>query len=83
MKKLRLTISSNSSVKLQKFADDIIKVVKQTGVVKSGPVCFKGKKLIDIYHPNHKTFAGLMKLKSIKGVKVSVEDMSNQFAMQA
>lgn len=83
MKKLRIIINSTNHNNLQKFADSIIKAAKETGVVKAGPVCFKNKKLIDIYHPTSRTFDRLMVLKTPKGLSVLIEDLSNQYSMQA
>lgn len=83
MKKLRFTFSGTSHNNLQKFADSIMKAAKETGVVKAGPVCFKNKKLIDIYYPSKRTIDRLMVIKTPKGLSILVEDLSNQYSMQA
>jgi ribosomal protein S10 len=74
---LRFILESNSNKKLDTLTKAVLSCVEQTGAVKSGPVCFKNKKLIDIHNPNGRTIDFLTKIpKSLtKGVVVTVEQL--------
>jgi ribosomal protein S10 len=56
MKYFQIILESNSNLKLDTLSKEIIKAIRQTGAVKSGPIAFKGKRLIYCYNYNNKTF---------------------------
>lgn len=75
MQKLRFIFECNSSYKLDAFTKVVIDIIKSTGAVKSGPVCFNGKRLVDCYNANNKTIDRLMHVKPVKGVIVLIEQL--------
>jgi ribosomal protein S10 len=73
MNNLRFILESTSKKDLQSISNDIIKAIKTTGAVKSGPVCFKNKRLIDAYNCNKKTIDYLMKIKKYSKVIITID----------
>jgi ribosomal protein S10 len=73
MNNIRFILESTSKKDLQSVTDYIIKAIKTTGAVKSGPVCFKNKKLIDAYNCNVKTIDYLMKIKKYPKVIITID----------
>jgi ribosomal protein S10 len=73
MDNLRFILESTSKKDLQSISNDIIKAIRTTGAVKSGPVCFKNKRLIDAYNCNVKTIDYLMKIKKYPKVIITID----------
>jgi len=72
MKKIRIILEGNSK-NVDIMSSQIVKIVRESGEVKSGPVCFKNKKLIDVYI-NHSTkcINRLTLVKPLKGVDIEI-----------
>jgi len=70
---VKFTIESNSNKKLDTFTKDIIQAIKESGSIKSGPIPFKGKRLIYCYNVTGKTIDLISKIKPISKLGVLVE----------
>jgi ribosomal protein S10 len=70
---IRFTLESTSKKELESITNDIIKAIRSTGAVKTGPVPFKNKRLIDCWNCNSKTIARLMAIKRYKLVTVTID----------
>ena len=69
---LQFVLESNSNKKLNALCDAIIRCIKSTGAVKSGPIPFKNKRIIYCYGPTARTIDFLMKLHQPAKVKVEI-----------
>lgn len=74
MKHIIITITGNSNKRLDIQAQAIIKIARETGAVKSGPIPMKGKRIVHIYNINRKTFDRLMYMKHDKKLNYDVDD---------
>lgn len=72
MNNIRFIFECKSNHVLDTFTQDIISIIKSTGAVKTGPVCFKGKRLLDGWNCNHKTVDALMKIRAPKGLSFTI-----------
>lgn len=73
MENLRFILESKSKKDLESITNDVIKAIKSSGAVKTGPVCFKNKKLVDAYNCNSKTIDYLMKIKKYPKVTITID----------
>lgn len=69
---LKFILESNSNKELDLLSEEIIKVAKQSGIVKAGPIPFKGKRIIFLYNPTGKLLDRLGFLKPSKKVSIDV-----------
>ncbi len=69
---LEFVLESNSNKKLDALCDAIIRCIKSTGGVKSGPIPFKNKRIIYCYGPTARTIDSIMALRQPAKVKVEV-----------
>ncbi len=76
MKHIVITITGNSNKKLDAQAQIIAKIALSTGAVKSGPIPFKGKRVVHIYNINRKTLDRLMYMKHDKKLNYDVDEVS-------
>ena len=74
MKHIVITITGNSNKRLDAQAHTIAKIALSTGAVKSGPIPFKGKRIVHIYNINRKTLDKLMYMKHDKKLNYDVDD---------
>jgi ribosomal protein S10 len=79
MKYLKFELTSNSSKKLDLMSSDMIRAIRISGAVKSGPIPFKNKRVIYCYSYTAKTINYLMIVKSLKSVKVEITEMEKEF----
>jgi ribosomal protein S10 len=77
MQYIQIILESNSNLKLDTLSKEIIKAIKQTGAVKSGPIALKNKRLIYCYNYNHKTIDRLISVpkKLMKGIVATVNPL--------
>ena len=68
--KIRIKLKSYDHKLVDKSAEKIVKAVKATGAIISGPI---PKRLIDIYSSTAKTVDALMKLELPSGVEVEIK----------
>jgi ribosomal protein S10 len=73
MNNFRFVLESTSKKDLESISNDIIKAIRTTGAIKSGPVCFKNKRLIDAYNCNVKTIDYLMQIKKYPKVIITID----------
>ena len=83
--KIRIKLKSYDHMLVDKSADKIVKTVKATGAIVSGPIPLPNKKareqfelnsfrrLLDIYSSTPKTVDALMKLELPSGVEVEIK----------
>ena len=74
--KIRIKLKSYDHKLVDKSAEKIVKAVKATGAIISGPMQFQlsdYKRLIDIYSSTAKTVDALMKLELPSGVEVEIK----------
>ena len=76
MKHIIITITGNSNKRLDIQAQAIIKIARETGAVKAGPIPLKGKRIVHIYNINRKTLDKLMCIKHDKKLNYDVDDGS-------
>ena len=69
--KIRIKLKSYDHKLVDKSAEKIVKAVKATGAIISGPIPYK--RLIDIYSSTAKTVDALMKLELPSGVEVEIK----------
>ena len=82
MKYLRFILESNSNKELDLLSREIVKVARQTGIVKAGPIPSKGKRIIFLYNPNIVTLNRLFLLKLNKKVSTNVTELEKVFDEQ-
>ena len=70
--KIRIKLKSYDHKLVDKSAEKIVKAVKATGAIISGPIP-DYKRLIDIYSSTAKTVDALMKLELPSGVEVEIK----------
>jgi len=75
MNHIIITLTGNSNKKLDAQAQSIVKIARETGAVKSGPIPMKGKRIVHIYNVNNITIDRLMSSKKLK-LGYCVEDVS-------
>jgi small subunit ribosomal protein S10 len=76
--KIRIKLKSYDHMLVDKSAEKIVKTVKSTGAVVTGPIPLPThkmsyKRLIDIYSSSSKTIDALMKLELPSGVEVEIK----------
>ena len=72
--KIRIKLKSFDHNLVDKSAEKIVKTVKSTGAVVSGPVPLPThKRMLDIYSSTPKTIDALMKLELPSGVEVEIK----------
>ena len=77
--KIRIKLKSYDHTLLDKSAEKIVKTVKASGAVVSGPIPLPThkrisyKRLIDIYNSTAETIDALMKLELPSGVEVEIK----------
>ena len=73
--KIRIKLKSYDHKLVDKSAEKIVKAVKATGAIISGPIpqLSDYKRLIDIYSSTAKTVDALMKLELPSGVEVEIK----------
>ena len=75
--KIRIKLKSYDHKLVDKSAEKIVKAVKATGAIISGPIPLPQlsdyKRLIDIYSSTAKTVDALMKLELPSGVEVEIK----------
>ena len=72
--KIRIKLKSYDYSLVDKSAEKIVKTVKATGAIVSGPIPLPThKRLIDIYSSTAKTVDALMKLELPSGVEVEIK----------
>jgi ribosomal protein S10 len=76
MKHIIITLTGNSNKRLDTQAQSIVKIARETGAVKSGPIPFKGKRIVHIYNFNSRTLDRLMLHTPDKKLAYNVEDVS-------
>lgn len=75
MNHIIITITGNSNKRLDAQARAIVKIIRESGAVKSGPIPFKGKRMVHIYNCNIKTLDRLMYMKHDKSLDYDVIDV--------
>jgi ribosomal protein S10 len=76
MRHIIITITGNSNKRLDVQAQAIVKIVRETGAVKAGPIPLKGKRIVHIYNINRKTLDRLMYMKHDKKLNYDVDEAS-------
>ena len=76
MKYLRFIIESNSNKKLDVFTAQVVKAIRTSYCQKSGPIASKAKRTVYAYNYDSSTISNLMKLKTPKGVKVTIDELT-------
>lgn len=76
MKHIVITITGNSNKRLDAQAQAIVKIVRETGAVKSGPIPLKGKRIVHIYNFRSKTLDRLMLHKHDKSLDYDIVDVT-------
>jgi ribosomal protein S10 len=76
MKHIIITLTGNSNKRLDTQAQSIVKIARETGAVKSGPIPMKGKRIVHIYNFNSRTLDRLMLHTPDKKLAYNVEDVS-------
>jgi ribosomal protein S10 len=76
MRHIIITITGNSNKRLDIQAQTIVKIVRESGAVKAGPIPFKGKRIVHIYNINRKTLGKLMYMKHDKTLNYDVDEAS-------
>jgi ribosomal protein S10 len=76
MNHIIITLTGNSNKRLDAQAQSIVKIARETGAVKSGPIPMKGKRIVHIYNVNNITIDRLMSSKTDKKLGYCVEDVS-------
>jgi ribosomal protein S10 len=76
MKHIIITLTGNSNKRLDTQAQSIVKIARETGAVKSGPIPMKGKRIVHIYNFNSRTLDRLMLHTPDKKLVYNVEDVS-------
>jgi ribosomal protein S10 len=76
MNHIIITLTGNSNKRLDAQAQSIIKIARESGAVKSGPIPMKGKRIVHIYNVNNITIDRLMSSKTDKKLGYYVEDVS-------
>lgn len=71
--KLRFIIESKSNKRLDALTKEVILKSRQTSAVVLGPVCFKNKRLVDIYNYNARTIDYLTKIDNKLSIKCDVQ----------
>lgn len=71
----KFTIESKSNKQLDTFAAQVVKAII---CKKSGPIPSKGKRIVYAYNYDSTTVSNLIKLKTPKKVKVTLEDLTHQ-----
>jgi ribosomal protein S10 len=82
MKYLKFILESNSNKELDLLSRKIVKIAKETGAVKAGPIPSKGKRIIFVYNPNIVTINRLLLLKLSKKVSTNVTELERKFDEQ-
>jgi ribosomal protein S10 len=75
MKHIVITITGNSNKRLDAQAQSIVKIVRESGAVKAGPIPLKGKRIVHIYNINSRTLDKLMCMKHDKTLNYDVDDI--------
>jgi len=75
MQNVKFILSSNSNKDLDKVTNAIVKIIKETGVVISGPICLKNKRIVIGYNININTIDRLIAInpKSVKSNVIAFE----------
>jgi ribosomal protein S10 len=68
-----ITLTGNSNKRLDTQARAIVKIARETGAVKAGPIPYKGKRIVHIYNVNSRTFDRLMHSKTDKSLCYDVD----------
>jgi ribosomal protein S10 len=76
MNHIIITLTGNSNKRLDAQAQSIVKIARESGAVKSGPIPMKGKRIVHIYNVNNITIDRLMSSKTDKKLGYCVEDVS-------
>jgi ribosomal protein S10 len=76
---LKFILKSNSNKELDALAKDIVMTIKKTGSVKSGPIPFKGERVIYCYNYNSKTISTLMTLKQSRKIKIEILSLEKSY----
>jgi ribosomal protein S10 len=76
MNHIIITLTGNSNKRLDAQAQSIVKIARESGAVKSGPIPMKGKRIVHIYNWNTKTLDRLMYMKHDKNLDYDVVDVS-------
>ena len=76
MNHIIITLTGNSNKRLDAQAQSIVKIIRESGAVKSGPIPMKGKRIVHIYNVNNITIDRLMSSKTDKKLSYCVEDVS-------
>lgn len=70
---LIITITGNSNKRLDAQAQAIVKIIRESGAVKAGPIPFKGKRIVHIYNASSRTTDRLMQCKVDKKLVYDVD----------
>jgi ribosomal protein S10 len=70
---LIISITGNSNKRLDIQAQAIVKIARQAGAVLSGPIPFKGKRIVHIYNASSKTIDRLTNCKVDKSLTYDVD----------
>jgi ribosomal protein S10 len=76
MNHIIITLTGNSNKRLDAQAQSIVKIARETGAVKSGPIPMKGKRIVHIYNCTYKCIDRLITYKTDKKLGYCVEDVS-------
>ncbi len=76
MQHIIITLTGNSNKRLDTQAQAIVKIVRESGAVKAGPIPFKGKRIVHIYNFNRRTLDRLMLITPDKKLQYDVEEVS-------
>lgn len=68
-----ITITGNSNKRLDTQAQAIVKIVRESGAVKAGPIPMKGKRVVHIYNCTSKCYDRLMFHKTDKRLSYDVD----------
>ena len=64
-------------MKLDAQADAIIKIIRQSGAVKAGPIPFKGKRVVHIYNASSRVIDKLMQHKFDKSLSYDIDTIES------
>lgn len=73
MNHIIITLTGNSNKKLDAQARAIVKIIRESGSVKAGPIPLKGKRIVHIYNCTSKCSERLMYHKIDKSLSYDID----------
>lgn len=78
-KVLRFIFTGNSNKKLDNLCKEVTNLVDKYNGIYSGPVRFKGRRLVDIKQYNTSIISKLFKVHVKKGIKVEIFELDDKY----